>query len=238
MVSNFETCSDGELAQQSQDGSLAAFEELVYRYEGRIYGFVANACGNAADAREVTQDTFVRAFQAIGQFDCRRAFGPWLFTIARRKCIDHYRARPFGTEEPLPELSDDDDPAELLARQEERQNLWGLARRRLPEPQFEVLWLRYAEEMSVAGIAEVLRKTQTHVKVLLFRARRVLARELKPEHVAGLPTRCGASQPAPEREARRLPVEGEQNGGRGRCAVEFSGAMVGTAPRGARKGSV
>lgn len=238
MVSDFETCSDGELAQQSQDGSLAAFEELVYRYEGRIYGFVANACGNAADAREVTQDTFVRAFQAIAQFDCRRAFGPWLFTIARRKCIDRYRAAPSGAEEALPELADENDPAELLARQEERQNLWGLARRRLPGPQFEVLWLRYAEEMSVSGIAEVLRKTQTHVKVLLFRARRVLARELKPGHVPGLPTGGVASRPAPERGVRRLPVEGERNGGRGRCALEFSRVVVGSAPRGATKGPV
>jgi RNA polymerase sigma-70 factor (ECF subfamily) len=238
VVSDFETCTDGELAQQSQDGTLAAFEELVYRYEGRIYGFVANACGNAADAREVTQDTFVRAFQAIAQFDCRRAFGPWLFTIARRKCIDRYRAAPSRAEEPLPELADENDPAELLAREEDRQDLWGLARRRLPEPQFEVLWLRYAEEMSVSGIAEVLRKTQTHVKVLLFRARRVLARELKPGHVPGLPTRGVASQPVTGREARRLPVEGELNGGRGRCAVEFSGAMVGSAPRGATKGPV
>ena len=238
MVPEFHTCSDGELAQLSQDGSLPAFEELVYRYEGRIYGFVANACGNAADAREVTQDTFVRAFQAIAQFDCRRAFGPWLFTIARRKCIDRYRAAPSRAEESLPELPDNDDPAELLARQEERRDLWDLARRRLPESQFEVLWLRYAEEMSVLGIAEVVRKTQTHVKVLLFRARKALACEIKQGHVPGLPNGGVASQPVTGREARHLPVGGEQNGGRGRCAVEFSGVMVGSAPRGATKGSV
>jgi RNA polymerase sigma-70 factor, ECF subfamily len=238
VVSDFQTCSDSELAQQSQSGSLAAFEELVYRYEGRIYGFVANACGNRADAREVTQDTFVRAFQAIAQFDCRRGFGPWLFTIARRKCIDRYRAAPSGAEEPLPELLDDNDPAELLARQEERQSLWTLAQRRLPKPQFEVLWLRYAEEMSVAAIAEVSRKTQTHVKVLLFRARRMLARELKPGHVSGLPTGRAASRPAAEREARWFPVDGRQSGGRGRRVVELSGALVSSASGSERKGPV
>ena len=69
MAADFQRCSDEELARQSQAGSLVAFEELVYRYEGRICGFVANSCRNASDAREVTQDTFVRAFQAIGQFD-------------------------------------------------------------------------------------------------------------------------------------------------------------------------
>lgn len=235
MSADFQKCSDKELAQQSQDGTLSAFEELVYRYEGRIYGFIANSCRNATDAREVTQDTFVRAFQAIGQFDGRRGFAPWLFAIARRKCIDHHRAAPSSTDEPMPEQSDDNDPAELLARQEERQSLWSLARRRLPAPQFQALWLKYAEDMSVADIAEVLRKTQTHVKVLLFRARRVLACELKAGRVSGLPTGHIASEPAPEREATVLPLAGERNGGRGKGAVEFSGALVSSEPCGARK---
>ena len=106
MASDFQRCSDEELARQSQDGTLAAFEELVYRYEHRIYGFIANSCRNATDAREVTQDTFVRAFQAIGQFNCRRGFGPWLFTIARRKCIDHHRASLPAADESVPELAD------------------------------------------------------------------------------------------------------------------------------------
>ena len=238
MAADLQRCSDEELARQSQAGSLTAFEELVYRYEGRIYSFVSNACRNAADAREVTQDTFVRAFQAIGQFDCGRGFGPWLFTIARRKCIDHHRATPSAADEPMPELPDNDDPAELLARQEERQSLWGLARRRLSESQFETLWLRYAEEMSVAGIAQVLRKTETHVKVLLFRARRVLARELRAGRVSGLPTGRAAAAPAPERDRTVLPFVRERDGAEGKCTVELPRALVNSMPCGARKGSV
>ena len=238
MAADFQRCSDEELARQSQDGTLAAFEELVYRYEHRIYGFVANSCRNATDAREVTQDTFVRAFQAIGQFDCRRDFGPWLFTIARRKCIDHYRAAPFAADEPMPELPDDNDPAELLARREEGQSLWELARRRLPDSQFQTLWLRYAEDMNVAGIAQVLRMTQTHVKVLLFRARRVLALELKAGRVPGLPTGRVASDRTPEMEMAVLPFHGARDGGQGKCAVEFSGTLASSQACGARKGSV
>jgi RNA polymerase sigma-70 factor, ECF subfamily len=179
MASELQTCSDQELARQSQNGSLPAFEELIYRYEGRVYGFVANFCRNGADASEVTQDTFVRAFQGIGRFDCRRDFAPWLFTIARSKCVDHHRRAPPGASEPLPELAVEEDPAELLARREERRDLWALARRSLPEVQFQALWLRYVEDLSVEGTAQALRKTQTHVKVLLFRARQTLAHKLK-----------------------------------------------------------
>ena len=189
VTSEFQTCSDQELACQTQAGSLFAFEELVHRYEHRIYRFIANACGNASDSRETTQDAFVRAFQAISQFDPRREFAPWLFTLARRVSIDHHRRKPPAANEPMPERLDYDDPAELLARREERRDLWQLARRRLPETQFQALWLRYSEDMGVAQVAQVLRKTQTHVKVLLFRARQTLAREI----TAGLPTRAPAS---------------------------------------------
>lgn len=186
MAQEFPTLSDEDLARSTQAGSFDAFEELVRRYEGRLYGFLAHSCRTEADAREVTQDTFVRAFQAITQFDPRRAFAPWLFAIARRKSIDRHRAAPPAPAgEPLPELCDHDDPAELLARREDGQVLWQFARGLLPEAQFEALWLRYAGDMTVADIAQVLRKTQTHIKVLLFRARRTLGAELERRRPAG-----------------------------------------------------
>ena len=169
--------SDEDLARQSQGGDLVAFEELVRRYENRIYSFVYQSCGHDADAREVTQDTFARAFEAIAQFDPARPFASWLFTIARRKGIDCFRARIPGDGQAAPEEADPDDPAELLARREEARELWGRARQSLPESQFQALWLRYAEDIDLAQIGRVLGKTQTHVKVLLFRARHKLAAE-------------------------------------------------------------
>jgi len=177
---DFQSMSDEDLARHSQAGDLAAFEELVRRYENRIYSFIFQSCGHDADAREVTQDTFVRAFAAIAQFDSRRPFAAWLFTIARRKGIDCFRARIPGGGQAAPEELDADDPAELLARREEAQDLWRRARAWLPDVQFQALWLRYAEDMDIARIAGVLGKTQTHVKVLLFRARHKLAAELTP----------------------------------------------------------
>jgi RNA polymerase sigma-70 factor, ECF subfamily len=181
--------SDEELARQTQAGSLTAFEALVSRYEHRVYAFVAQLCRNATDATDITQDTFVKAFQAISQFNPRHTFAAWLFTIARHKAIDHHRAAPPTADEPAPELPDHNDPAELMATQEERLNLWRVARRALSETQFQALWLKYAEDLSVAQIARVLHKTQTHVKVLLFRARLRLGRELEHAQVHSLNSR-------------------------------------------------
>lgn len=190
MMSTPSSISDEALALQTQAGSMEAYEELVLRYEQRIYRFVLQACRNGSDGAEITQETFVKAFQAIGQFDPTRSFAPWLFTIARRKCIDHLRSlkdrsREYSTPDPhldhhsATEPFDIADPAELLAQQDERRNLWVIARRNLSKPQFDALWLQYVEDMSLAEIAKVLRRPQTYVKVLLFRARKSLAQRFK-----------------------------------------------------------
>jgi RNA polymerase sigma-70 factor, ECF subfamily len=180
MTSDPPSPSDEVLARQTQSGSMDAFEVLVLRYERRIYAYVSQSCRNSMDASEVTQETFVKAYQAIAQFDPKRAFAPWLFTIARRKCIDHFRAAPPASKDQPAELSDDSDPSTLLALQDDRRHLWNLARRILPQSQFDALWLHYLEDMSLAEVAKVLRRPQTYIKVLLFRARKTLAERLKP----------------------------------------------------------
>jgi len=167
--------ADEELASRAQAGCLAAFDELVTRYEHRVYAFVGLWCRNLTDARDLTQETFVKAFHSLGQYDTRRSFSAWLFTIARRKSIDHRRASPPCGDEAVPELADGSDPSQALSQREESARIWALARRYLPETQFQAVWLKYAEELSVAEIARVLGKTRTHVKVLLFRARQTLS---------------------------------------------------------------
>src|ERR1700683_1172811 len=151
--------SDEDLARQAQAGSLAAFEKLVVRYEQRIYAFALQWRRNPLEAREVTQDTFVRAFQAISQLNCQMAFAPWLFSIARRKCIDSFRAQRHIDDEPPPEQPDFNDPAELLARQEDSENTWRIARRVLPDTQYQAIWLRYVEDMNIPGVARAMGKT-------------------------------------------------------------------------------
>jgi RNA polymerase sigma-70 factor (ECF subfamily) len=200
--------SDEQLVRESQAGSLDAFEELVSRYEHRVYGFILRTCRNPDDAAEITQDTFVKAYQALAQFDPGKPFAPWLFTIARRKCVDRHRATPPQEPAPVPDRTDLDDPAQVLARKEESDALWECAHRVLPETQFQALWLRYREDMSVQRIAHVLRKTKTHVKVLLFRARRRLTAELEALSSGTLPQPSASAKQAmgQKRSAGRAPA--------------------------------
>jgi RNA polymerase sigma-70 factor (ECF subfamily) len=178
MALEWNSLSEPELVLRSRAGSLPAFDELVCRYEGRLYRFVNQLCRNASDASDIVQETFLRAFHAIGQMDPKRPFAPWLFTIARRKCIDHFRAALPVSAGDVPESLDSQTPASTLEDTESCQNLWDWARAHLPASQFELLWLRYGEDLEIAEIAKVTGRTRTSVKVLLFRARRILTQRL------------------------------------------------------------
>lgn len=178
MAEVLQNISDEQLAQRSQMDDWASFDELVRRYEARIYRFALGCCGHEADARELTQETFVSVYQHLRKYDPTRSFTTWIFIIARRKCIDRSRRprRDFVSE--LPDLPDANDPSVLLGRREAAEELWQTARRVLSDTQFQTLWLHYVEDLEVREVARVMRRTQPHVKVLMFRARRVLADEL------------------------------------------------------------
>jgi len=178
MNSDTNAVSDEALAGKAQAGSLPAFEELVYRYESRIFKFLRQRVCCDHDALDLTQNVFVRAYRKIDRFSPRYPFRSWLFTIARRESIDHYRRSSSVEFTLLPQgLSGGSDPGREVASRDACERLWQLARERLPENQFSALYLRAVEQMSVKEIAGAMRKTQAHVKVLLHRARRKMLEE-------------------------------------------------------------
>lgn len=171
---DIQNLNDEELACKTQVGSVECFEELVRRYEKRIFHFLMHKTANWQDAEDLAQGTFVTAYQRIHKFKPSFTFSTWLFTIAKRLAISHYRAsRPFS--EVQSKESDTYDPYRIMAEREEKNRLWKLANRNLSENQFTVLWLKYAETLTIREIAKVMKKSQTHVKVLLHRARERLA---------------------------------------------------------------
>lgn len=167
------------LVRAAREGSEAAFARLVQHFEGRMFSFLLRWVGNAHDAEDLAQETFVQAYVGLQRYDPRWSFSTWLYTIARRQAIRHWRtAKKWET---LPDEPDweatEADPANGAAERDEQGRLWSLARR-LPETQFTVLWLHYAEDFTVEEIARVLGTNRIHVRVNLFRARRALARQL------------------------------------------------------------
>ncbi len=166
--------SDEELALQVAAGSRPSYEELVCRYTPRLFHFLRARIGSDQDTEDLVQETFLKSYRNIGRYDPKWKFSTWIYTVALRLAISHYRSRkPPGTaQEPL---SREDDPADQVIRKQESRNIWSLARG-LKRKQFQSLWLRYAEDMSTQEIAEVLSVTPVQVRVLLHRGRTNLAK--------------------------------------------------------------
>ena len=175
--------SDEKLAWRSQQGCEASFAALVERYGARLFHFLHHKTGNVQDAEDLVQDTFVRAYQNIHRYRCSWKFSTWLFTIARRLASSHYRSLRCSqsvaeVESGRPELAKSPQAGEMATQEEARQNLWAMARA-LSRNQYQALWLKYAENMSIKEIAQVMRKSQVNVKVILYRARVNLAERLR-----------------------------------------------------------
>lgn len=166
-----------ELARRSQQGCRESFAELVERYGIRLFKFLRYKTNNLQDAEDLVQEAFVRAYRNIHRYKDSWKFSTWLFTIATRLAYSHFRkSRSFQTigqiESSCPE------PEQMVIEKETQQSLWALARG-LSLNQYQALWLKYGQDMSIKEIAMVLRKSQVNVKVLLYRARINLAKRLQ-----------------------------------------------------------
>jgi RNA polymerase sigma-70 factor (ECF subfamily) len=177
MAVNQQESSLGQLVELSKTGCLDSFGSLVEQYETRLLHFLMQLTRNSHDAEDLAQETFLKAYRSLSRYDARFSFVSWLFTIARRTAVDHFRARR-PTEEIDPEQEEErTDPAGLLESKDEESQIWRKARQLKPA-QYEALWLRYGQGFSVAETAQVMNTNQIRVKVLLHRARTQLAKWL------------------------------------------------------------
>jgi len=179
---------DAVLVEQCRRGDSAATERLILRYQNRIYNAILKMCGNADDAAELTQDTFVKVIENIDKFEGRSSFYTWAFRIAvnltlnycQRKARVGFRSLDAEDDEKDSQakqvlkkfLADDSspDPAVVAANKE----LCKIAVRtlmKLGDEQRAVVVLRDIEGMNYAQIAEVLDIELGTVRSRLSRAR-------------------------------------------------------------------
>ena len=165
--------------QRIRWGDMDAFEELVRRRRSGLVRFLASFTQSAADAEDLVQETFLRVYRNLPRYDPRKPFLTWLYVIARRLAINLFRKRERQRETTLPQ-----EGKELLGENpfaDELGSLWNGASKLLSPDAFTAIRLHYAEDMPVKEIAQVLQKSVTATKVMLFRARRNLAEKLDSE---------------------------------------------------------
>jgi RNA polymerase sigma-70 factor (ECF subfamily) len=178
------------LVSEAKAGSYAAFEELVNRYEKRIYRLGLNITGNREDAEDVLQEAFLKAFEHLPEFREDSRFYTWIVRIAVNEGLMKLRKRRADKSVPLEDSLDDDgdvmpreftdwrpNPEQLLARAE-MEGILQSAVMTLPPIFRTVFFLRDVEGLSTAETAQLLNLTDAAVKARLFRARLRLRNEL------------------------------------------------------------
>lgn len=175
---SIEHLSDEELVAKAQTGSRRCFNELVRRYSYRLFYFLRPKVTTDEDTEDLVQETFLKTYRNINRFDLNYKFSTWLYTTAARLAISFYRKKRIT--EGISTLNPSSpDPQEKLILEEDSKNLWNIAQTLQPN-QYQVLWLRYMEELSLKEIALVMKKNRVHIRVLLHRARLNLIKQLNP----------------------------------------------------------
>jgi RNA polymerase sigma factor (sigma-70 family) len=178
---------EGQQIAAARRRDPAAFEALVRRHQGPIYNFCLRMLGQADDAADVAQETFVQLYSHFRQLNARDSLAPWLFRVARNRCIDIIRRRrtvPLLAADDSDENNQaidpaDDDPLpEELAERADLQRVLSNAIATLPPTYAEVVALRYAADRSFAEIALILDIDEGAARVRFHRAKALLRRHL------------------------------------------------------------
>ncbi len=167
---------DEHLVALTRRGHQHAFEALVERYQSRLLGFCRQMLGCTEDAEDVLQEVFVAAYNAMVADERPIAVRPWLYRIARNRCLNHLRkptADGQDTMDTHPHMNGVTTLERVQNREEFRNLLCDVGK--LPETQRSALLLREIDAMSYEEIAQAMDTTVPGVKSLLVRARIALA---------------------------------------------------------------
>ena len=186
------------LVKRAKDGDLKAYDELVQRYQERIYATVYHMTSNHEDANDLAQETFIKAYQALRSFKGGSSFYTWVYRIVTNVCLDHMRRRSARPEDQAPETlaghhSDGPDALDFFERQQEsrpdanpERRLLGreigreisAALQQLSPRERMVFELKHYQGMKLRAIGEVLGTSEETVKNSLFRATQKLRARL------------------------------------------------------------
>lgn len=175
------------MVKQSLNGSQEAFEQLVLLYERSIYNIAYHYLMDRESAMDITQETFLKAYQSLADLKDQAAFGAWIKRICRNKCMDYLRKNKENTvsleemleQEGMPKepQAKDPTPEKRLNQKEMMRNLEKILRT-LPAEYRQVLVLRAFEEYSYEEIAKITNTAIGTVKSRLFRAKKMLKEQL------------------------------------------------------------
>ena len=185
------TWTDEELVARSRSGDMDSFNQLILRWERPIYALAYRVIGQEEDARDVAQETFLRAFRALPGFKGQAKFSSWIYRIALNLCRDWIRRKK---RTPVSQVPEDVDLSELAAEQGPVESVEELVARRelsavveevmalLPEEQRTAVILKEYHGMTFQEIADLQGCPLSTVKTRLYQGLSVLRKHLREKN--------------------------------------------------------
>lgn len=191
-----EETADAVLVSRSQSGDMKAYDQLVLRHRNRIFAMIRNMTHHEADAWDLTQDVFIKAWNALGNFEAKAKFTTWLYRIAHNVVYDWNRRKKHDV---VGELHDEtleneridpaaiaiphvgDSPDEKMAQGELKQKIEAALAKISPEHR-EIVILKDVQGLAYKEIADVMGCTIGTVMSRLFYARQKLQTLLRDEY--------------------------------------------------------
>jgi len=170
--------SDRDLIQRACRGEAEAFGELIMRYQTSVFNVCYRILHERAEAEDMTQESFMRAYDRLHTFDLEREFGPWMRRVAANLCLNHLESQKVTAELNDERDADKGQRPETVTEVRERTEQIRAALASLPPHYRVVVELRHYQEMSYDEIAVELKIPLSDVKSHLFRARKLLAEKL------------------------------------------------------------
>ncbi len=184
-----EELSDLQLIEEVRNGKRRAFTELMRRYQQRVYWAARRIVGTHEDADDIAQETFVKAYTALGDFRGESSFFTWVYRIAINLSLNAVRKRQMVSYLKENEIINrifpsSDDPSREVEFKETQSRLQE-AIARLPEKQRAVFVMRYYDEMSYEEISEVMKTSVGGLKANFFHALRKVREYMTDETPSG-----------------------------------------------------
>ncbi|MBN1480354.1 sigma-70 family RNA polymerase sigma factor [candidate division KSB1 bacterium] len=186
------TLDISQLIERALGGEQKAYTDIVERFHEQIYHFIYRMVKDRAQAEDLTQETFIKAFRALASFNSDYAFSTWLYKIAANNCIDYFRKKKLATtslDSPIKakdgelhrDFPDHEQGPESELISKEQTNRIQVAIDSLPAKYKEAIILRHRHDQSYEEIAKKLNIPLGTVKVRIFRAREMLKAHMKEQ---------------------------------------------------------
>lgn len=165
---------DKEIIKSILEGNKNDFEKILIKYDKKVYGFICKLIGDKHIAQDLAQETFLKAYRNLYNFDCNKSFITWLFTIAKNTSLNYLKSNEAKSFEKIDEeFAHDLTPEVVIENKEKMKELYELIHS-LPEKYRVLILLKYVEKLTAEDIGKVLNLPKGKVESRLYIARQKL----------------------------------------------------------------